>query len=231
MAVGGQAGGSLRLPPNQLGPVKNELTGLTRIDAESSEASVTPYADDRLLVEQLVRGDGKAWQVFVQTHGRLVRSRVADVASTFGRSEDDSAIDDATAEVFAALLGNDAAALRAFAGRSSLGTYVAVIATRSATRGFARKRLVVASSEADLHEATRDASTDPASDLIDAEQQQRLHLMLQRLPPKQRDVVSLFHLQGKSYSDISKQMNMPIGSIGPTLRRAEAKLRQWLEND
>lgn len=159
-----------------------------------------------------------------------MRSRVADVASTFGRSEDDSAIDDATAEVFAALLGNNAAALRAFAGRSSLGTYVAVIATRSATRGFARKRLVVPASENELDQA-RDGAVDPAHGVINAEQRQRLHLMLERLPPKQRHVVSLFHLQGKSYADISQQLDMPIGSIGPTLRRAEAKLRQLMENE
>lgn len=181
----------------------------------------------------MLRGDGSAWQIFVQTHGRLVRSRVADVASTFGRSEDESAIDDATAEVFAALLSNDAAALRAFAGRSSLGTYVAVIATRSATRGFARRRLIASNSTpGDLVESTADQSIgNPVNQLIHAEQQQRVHVLLERLPAKQRDVVRLFHLQGQSYSEISSQMSMPIGSIGPTLRRAEAKLREWLEGD
>ncbi len=205
---------------------------MTRIDAASSDRIATPHADDRLLVERLVYGDGTAWQTFVQTYGRLVRCRVADVATTFGRAEDDSAIDDATAEVFAALLGNDAAALRAFAGRSSLGTYIAVIATRSATRGFARKRLVVASAaEADISQATRDGAADPAHQLIHAEQQQRVRRMLSRLPAKQRKVVTLFHLQGKTYADISDQLQMPIGSIGPTLRRAEAKLREWMEND
>lgn len=210
----------------------NGLPGLTRIDAVPSPSHSVPYADDRLLVDRLVRGDGNAWRTFVQSHGRLVRSRVADVASAFGRSEDDSAIDDATAEVFAALLGNDAAALRAFAGRSSLGTYVAVIATRSATRGFARKRLVVASAaEAELSQSLGEGSVDPATGLIHAEQQQRLHVMLDRLPPKQRSVVRMFHLQGKSYSDISDELTMPIGSIGPTLRRAEAKLRDWMEED
>jgi RNA polymerase sigma-70 factor (ECF subfamily) len=215
-----------------LGLLKNGLPGLTRIDAVSSEMHTSPHADDQSLVERMVCGDGQAWQRFVQQHGRLVRSRVADVAAAFGRSEDDSAIDDATAEVFAALLGNDAAALRAFAGRSSLGTYVAVIATRSATRGFARKRIVVASSiDTDLNQAAGVATGDPAHDLIDAEQHRRLHVMLSRLPQKQRDVVRMFHLQSKSYSDISDQLQMPIGSIGPTLRRAEAKLREWMEND
>jgi RNA polymerase sigma-70 factor (ECF subfamily) len=38
-------------------------------------------------------------------------------------------------------------------------------------------------------------------------------------------------LQEKSYAEISEDLDMPIGSIGPTLRRAEAKLRKWMEND
>lgn len=205
---------------------------MTRIETATTETHLTSYAEDRHLVDRLLCGDGNAWQAFVKNHGRLVRSRVADVASAFGRSEDDSAIDDATAEVFAALLGNNAAALRAYAGRSSLGTYVAVIATRSATRGFARRRLVVASAaEADLMQATGESEADPARDLMLAEQQQRLHVMLNRLPEKQRVVVRLFHLESRSYSQISEQLQMPIGSIGPTLRRAEAKLREWMEED
>lgn len=206
---------------------------LTRVNAASSDLPAAPHSDDRLLVEQLVRGDAAAWQAFVQTHGRLVRSRVADVASSFGRSGDESAIDDATAEVFAALLGNNAAALRAFAGRSSLGTYVAVIATRSATRGFGRRTPLASSvSQADVVQSVHDQTIkDPVSELIEAEQKQRLHHFLDRLPQKQRDVVFLFHLRGKSYAEISDQLEMPIGSIGPTLRRAEAKLRQWMEND
>ena len=237
----GQSPRSWRFRPNGAGIAKQEgsrfdslengLISLTRIDTASSD-NIDAYAEDRSLVERLVRGDALAWQAFVHTHGRLVRSRVADVASTFGRSEDDSAIDDATAEVFAALLGNNAAALRAFAGRSSLGTYVAVIATQSATRGFARKRLVVASvNETDLHQTQPDRSADPVNRLMHEEQRQRVREILERLPPRQRTVVRMFHLQGKSYAQISDQLQMPIGSIGPTLRRAEAKMRQWMEHE
>lgn len=202
---------------------------MSRIDAASSNVPSAPHSDDRLLVAELVRGDGNAWQVFVETYGRLVRSRVADVASSFGRVDDVSAIDDATAEVFAALLGNDAAALRAFAGRSSLGTYVAVIATRSATRGFARKQLATTGGDGELTQKAADQRVqDPVAELIAAEQQQQLHQLLERLSPKQRNVIVLFHLQGMSYVEISEKLEMPIGSIGPTLRRSEAKLREWL---
>ena len=207
--------------------------GLSKIDAALSNVSTVANSDDRLLVERLVYGDAKAWSSFVEIYGRLVRARVADVASSFGRSSDESAIDDATAEVFAALLGNDAAALRAFAGRSSLRTYVAVIATRSATRGFARKHVVIpAADDSNLDRTAPDQTTrDPVSELIRAEQRSRLHMLLEQLPPKQRNVVSLFHLHGNSYAEISERLDIPIGSIGPTLRRAEAKLRQWMEGD
>lgn len=207
--------------------------GLSHIDAALSNVQAAPHSEDRLLVERLVYGDARAWSTFVEIYGRLVRARVADVASSFGRSTDESAIDDATAEVFAALLGNDAAALKAFAGRSSLRTYVAVIATRSATRGFARRHIAAPSTDdCDLARTAPDqTSTDPVSELIQAEQRQRLHLLLDQLPPKQRNVVSLFHLHGNSYAEISERLDIPIGSIGPTLRRAEAKLRQWMEAD
>ena len=125
------------------------------------------------------------------------------------------------------------AALKAFAGRSSLGTYVAVIATRSATRGFSRRHSVGPSTDdCELAQTAPDQTTkDPVSELIEAEQQQRLHLLLDQLPPKQRNVVCLFHLHGNSYAEISESLAIPIGSIGPTLRRAEAKLREWMEGD
>ena len=97
---------------------------------------------------------------------------------------------------------------------------------------LARKRLLVASAaETDLTQSSRVSSTDPANRLIDDEQRERLHRMLDRLPKKQRELVRMFHLQGRSYADISDQLQIPIGSVGPTLRRAEAKLREWLEAD
>ena len=46
---------------------------------------------------------------------------------------------------------------------------------------------------------------------------------------KQREVVRLFHLQGHSYLEISERLKMPMGSVGITLRRAEAKIRELLE--
>ncbi|MEM7478313.1 MAG: sigma-70 family RNA polymerase sigma factor [Planctomycetota bacterium] len=190
------------------------------------------YAKDCELARRLIVGDASAWQFFVREFGTVIRARVADVASSFGRGTDGAAIDDATADVFAALLQNDCAALRAFEGRSALTTYLVVIATRCSTRGFAKKRvLIAADQEQEFQELPSAQSSDPSQSVLAEEQKSEIAKVLGRLPEKQRQVVELFHLRGASYAEISKQLGMPLGSVGVTLKRSEAKIRELLEPD
>ena len=188
------------------------------------------HAADRVLVDQLLQGNGDAWNAFVQTYGRIIRSRVADVATSFGRGADSSAIDDAVAEVFAALLNNEAAALRGYAAKSSLATYLAVIATRSATRIFAANRLNNSSKPHESHETADNGVPDPIGEIIRDEDRRQVHALLDQLPEKQGTLIRMFHLESRTYSEISQTLGMPIGSVGPTLRRAEAKLKERIES-
>ncbi|QDT06438.1 RNA polymerase sigma factor [Rubripirellula lacrimiformis] len=199
----------------------------TASDTADPNDPVLRRANDRSLVARVISGSTTAWRSFVHQHERLVRTRVADVSAAFGRGDDESAIDDATAEVFAAMVAHDSAPLRAFQGRSSLATFIAVIATRSATRYFARNRLVVAG---DLPRKTEPVSDgDHVARVINADHNHRVQTLIDRLPPRERSVVALFHLQGQSYAQISQKLEIPIGTIGPTLRHAETQLRQWME--
>ena len=43
---------------------------------------------------------------------------------------------------------------------------------------------------------------------------------------READVIRMYHLEGKSYQEISSSCGLPENSIGPTLSRARAKLRQ-----
>jgi RNA polymerase sigma-70 factor (ECF subfamily) len=211
-------------------PILRSSQHLSRLASSSNANSGLADVDERRLVCGLVSGDGDAWREFVNSFGRIIRSRVADIANSFGCAGDGAAIDDATAEVFAVLLSNDAAALRAFEGRSRLSTYLAVIATRIATRGFATKQFATSSRDS-VDERTPDSSVkEPLGILIETEQREQVVSLLEQLPIKQREVVRLFHLQGQSYAQIGATLDMPIGSVGVTLRRGEAKLRTWLES-
>ena len=50
--------------------------------------------------------------------------------------------------------------------------------------------------------------------------------LLRHLHGAEAEVVRLYHLEGKSYEEISSRVGMPANSIGPTLSRARAKIRQ-----
>ena len=50
--------------------------------------------------------------------------------------------------------------------------------------------------------------------------------LLQKLPSRERSVVRLYYLEGRSYEEISTELNMPVNSIGPILSRARQKLRK-----
>jgi RNA polymerase sigma-70 factor (ECF subfamily) len=61
----------------------------------------------------------------------------------------------------------------------------------------------------------------------DREQVERL---IAQLSGAEADVVRLYHLEGKSYREISSAVGMSENSIGPTLSRARDKMRRASAN-
>ena len=55
----------------------------------------------------------------------------------------------------------------------------------------------------------------------DADEVERL---IGHLAGKEADVVRMYHLEGKSYQQISSAVGIPENSVGPTLSRARAKM-------
>ncbi len=49
--------------------------------------------------------------------------------------------------------------------------------------------------------------------------------LLKKLPSRERTVVRLFYLEGRSYEEISRELNIPVNSVGAILSRARKKLR------
>jgi RNA polymerase sigma-70 factor (ECF subfamily) len=50
--------------------------------------------------------------------------------------------------------------------------------------------------------------------------------LLGQLQGTEAAAVRMYHLEGKSYQEISRTIGMPENSVGPMLSRARAKLRQ-----
>ena len=173
-------------------------------------------ADRRLLDACLAAAPG-AWDEFVRRYGGLFAYVADRTASQRGLSLAAADRDDIVADVLVTCLANDAAVLRSFAGRSSLATYLTVIARRVAVRAVVTAAPVVASASDE-----RAAVDDGIGQVADREEVERL---IERLDTTEARLVRLHHLEARSYSEISRITGLPLGSIGPALSRAREKMR------
>jgi RNA polymerase sigma-70 factor (ECF subfamily) len=134
--------------------------------------------------------------------------------------------EDLVAHVFMAFVRDDLALLRHFRSESSLATYLTVVARRVVIhellkhKGSARSSNGAAAA-AELANAHHDGGVERR--VSDREEVERL---LGELDAAEAQVVRLYHLEGKSYQEISNAVGMPENSVGPTLSRARRKMRQ-----
>ena len=161
-----------------------------------------------------------AWDEFVGTFAGLLGYVVDRTRAQHRIPLPGGERDDVVAEILLELLRNDAAALRAFAGRASLPTYLVVIARRVAVRSLQRARdrrpipVGDAVQPADRHDA--------AGALADRE---AVEVLLETLDETEARLIRLHHLEARSYGEISRLTGLPVGSIGPALSKARQKMR------
>lgn len=180
--------------------------------------------DRRLLKQCLARAPG-AWQDFVDrfiglfvhvihhtAHARSVRLGADDV-------------DDLCSEIFVTLLKSDFAVLRHFRGQSSLATYLTVIARRIVIHELVRRKKGEALGHVAAHQAAVDAAGRDEDEVQRIEDADEVQQLIRRLSPREAAIVRKFHLEGKSYREISSELGIPTNSVGAVLSRAVEKLR------
>jgi RNA polymerase sigma-70 factor (ECF subfamily) len=170
------------------------------------------------LVQACLAASPGAWDALVGRYAGLLAHVVDRTAAQRRRPLTSADRDDLIAEVLVELLKNDAAALRGFAGRSTLAAYLTVIARRVVVRSLCRD--AQAARPAGGAETT--AARNDQRDIADREE---IEVMLGRLDEADARLVRLHHLESRSYGEISRITGLPIGSIGPALSRARQKMR------
>ena len=117
---------------------------------------------------------------------------------------------------------------------SSLATWIGRIAFSVATRHLQRKRLPIDDGFAggeDEHDALAQVSDgfDLAEAFADAELMHCVARELDALPPMQRALISLYHLDELGIGEIASITGQPEGTVKNSLFRARRRLRERLE--
>jgi RNA polymerase sigma factor (sigma-70 family) len=172
------------------------------------------------LVRHAAEGDRYAWERLVDQFARLIWS----ITVEFKLTESDAS--DVAQTTWLRLLQN----IDRIEHPDRVGSWLAATARNECLRSLAaRKRVVLSDDEVELGSAVPHG---PEIDerLLADERAQTVRDALSRLPRRwQRLLEMLMADPPASYADISDELELPMGSIGPTRGRCLAQLRVLLQ--
>lgn len=196
---------------------------MRRASAGAARRTSVALSDlDRDLLQRCLARGPRAWEDFVDRFVGLVVHVVNHTAQSRSVRLTTHDREDIAAEVFLQLVKDDFAALRRFRGESSLATYLTIIARRVVVHQLLKRRTTTSLADMAERNDPRAPTPRPEERINDRDE---IEQMLRTLHGPEADVIRMYHLEGKSYQEISSSVGMPENTIGPTLSRARAKLR------
>lgn len=187
-------------------------------------ASTSEEAD---LIARCARRAGGAWEEFLARYRVvIVRAAGATLARVLGSAPEDD-VEAVVEAALLALLKDDCSALRAFGGRSSLEGYLRAITAKLALNHVRSERRKGWIRFRPLDAAPETPAPEPEEE--DVQQLAALRAALGKLPPRDRLLLKLFHLDGAGYKEIAALLGVSMNAVSPALIRARDKLRALLE--
>jgi RNA polymerase sigma-70 factor (ECF subfamily) len=177
---------------------------------------------DKGLLQRCLNHESGAWNDFVDRFLGLIYHVIHYTAHLRSVSLNPEDVEDVAAEVMVQIVANDYAVLRQFRGQSSLATYLTVVSRRICGHELTRRQSIREQPASGGQIQSREDRPRAEAGLESLEEVQRL---LRKLPTREREVVRLFYLEGRSYEEISGELHIPVNTIGPVLSRAKKKLR------
>ena len=206
------------MPTNAV--ISEQALGGSAFESPETNSSGVVDLDATRLVRRAANGDPWAWQGLVEKYGRLIWSITRD----FKLVESDAA------DVFQTTWMRLIEHIDRIEHADRVGSWLAATARNECLRSLAvRKRLVLAHEDDSFDDSARhEPEIDEA--LLAAERAAGVREAMTQLPWRwQRLLEMLMADPPASYAEISDELGLPVGSIGPTRGRCLARLRLLLE--
>ena len=173
--------------------------------------------NDRQLMDKIVRGDGRAFQVLIRNTQRLVSQIVCRMISDPRDRED--IVQDVYMKAFHKI--------RYFRFQCKLSTWLGQITYNTCLKYLAKKKLVYLKDDK-ATEILQAADDQVEPILAKKELVAVLQKAIDALPPVYQTLVVLFHTEELSYEEIGVITGLPNGTIKSYLFRARKMLKEIL---
>lgn len=172
------------------------------------------------LVRGALAGDRQAWEHLIEQYARLIWSITAD----FRLAESDAA--DVFQTTWLRLLEH----IDRIEYPDRVGSWLAATARNECLRSLAARKRVVLAQDDEVLSGVVASWTEVDERILAAERDQVVRDAVSRLPGRWQRLLELLMADPPtSYADISDELGLPVGSIGPTRGRCLAQLRVLLQ--
>ena len=182
---------------------------------------------DSVLVQNAVAGDQKAYSELMSLYWNSIEKTL----SLKLVSKED--VEDLTIATFSKAFDK----LDSYDDSFAFSTWIKTIASNTLIDFFRKKDQKTISIDLQKEDDDTnnidvvDNSLDPEKHLIRKQKNKHITGMVHRLKPHYRELIILRYLDEMSYGEISKKLNMPLGSVKAKLFRARDLLMQILKNN
>jgi len=188
-----------------------------------SMAGKTSNSDVSALLARLLQNDQAAWRELVRDYSGLLLAIAGRTFAMYGFPAGLQDREDVVAAAWQNLLAGDRRIIRGCLARGFFLQTLHLLVRRRAIDLMRSRKIKTAPLDgiepvAPIQDSALDAAYSGAV----------LRKAIAVLAPRERAVIGLFFLQGKSYREISALTGMVTNSIGPTIARALVKLKALL---
>jgi RNA polymerase sigma-70 factor, ECF subfamily len=139
---------------------------------------------------------------------------------TFSMLRDRTQAEDTTQDVFLRVWR----ALPGFAGQSQLSTWIYAISKNACLSEFRKRRPLVSLDAADDDDEFRPEIAALSTSDADDSATVSVGQLLDQLPERYRQAVTLFYMEDKSYEQTAESLGLPLGTVKALLHRARKRL-------
>lgn len=173
--------------------------------------------DDRALVSRITSGDMQAFRLLIKQHERIVAHMIGRLVD---RNEDREEL---SQDVFLKVFEK----IGDFNFQSRLSTWIATIAYRHGINHLRKKKLLINDIPDEDRFSAHFISVDNMEEnLEDKDLDEMVIKLIGQLPVQYKTVLTLYHLDGKSYPEIGQITGMPEGTVKNYLFRARNLLKE-----
>lgn len=173
--------------------------------------------NDTDLIEACLAGDERAWKTLIERYSRLIYS----IPLRLGFSG--TVADEVFQETCVILLHK----LDTLRDRARLSSWLITVTRNTCTRHWQRENTV---QQSDLTEVVLGVKKTPEDALLHLEERHRMQIAFESLSARCQQLLEALFVEDppRPYEAVADELDMPLGSIGPTRIRCLKKLRQEL---